>query len=204
MFLCSEIVDRLIQKEKINGALVIAVPSGKYRYTPKAGICFEGAMECYLTCGMLNVRRGHPQGNPWGLPMGGGSHERGNSWRAIHGRKTHGRDPCRRYPWEEKINGALVIAVPSGKYRYTPKAGICFEGAMECYLTCGMLNVRRGHPQGNPWGLPMGGGSHERGNSWRAIHGRKTHGRDPCRRYPWEGEPIKGVLDNLESPGILF
>ncbi|RMX60946.1 hypothetical protein pdam_00003426 [Pocillopora damicornis] len=30
-----EIVDRLIQKEKINGALVIAVPSGKYRYTPK-------------------------------------------------------------------------------------------------------------------------------------------------------------------------
>ncbi|CAH3146332.1 unnamed protein product [Pocillopora meandrina] len=31
-----EIVDRLIQKEKINGALVIAVPSGKYRYTPKA------------------------------------------------------------------------------------------------------------------------------------------------------------------------
>ena len=105
---------------------------------------------------------------------------------------------------KEKINGALVIAVPSGKYRYTPKAGICFEGAMECYLTCGMLNVRRGYPQGNPWGLPMGGGSHERGNSWRAIHGRKTHGRDPCRRYPWEGEPIKGVLDNLESPGILF
>ncbi|PFX26799.1 Nicastrin [Stylophora pistillata] len=30
-----EMVDRLIQKKKINGALVIAVPSGKYRYTPQ-------------------------------------------------------------------------------------------------------------------------------------------------------------------------
>ena len=88
MFLCSEIVDRLIQKEKINGALVIAVPSGKYRYTPKAGICFEGAMECYLTSGMLNGRRGYPQGNPWGLPMGGGSHERGN-----HGGQSMGGKP---------------------------------------------------------------------------------------------------------------
>ena len=66
MFLCSEIVDRLIQKEKINGALVIAVPSGKYRYTPKAGICFEGAMECYLTCGMWMGEGGTPRGTHGG------------------------------------------------------------------------------------------------------------------------------------------
>ena len=51
MFLCSEIVDRLIQKEKINGALVIAVPSGKYRYTPKTGICFGGPQSVILHVG---------------------------------------------------------------------------------------------------------------------------------------------------------
>ena len=103
MFLCSEIVDRLIQKEKINGALVIAVPSGKYRYTPKAGICFEGAMECYLTCGMLNGRRGYLQGNPWGFmaspSMGeamrgethGGQSMGGKPMGGIHVGDIHGR-----------------------------------------------------------------------------------------------------------------